>query len=166
MVPILNIFRFLGAAWSRGISWVACRFSQCWFRLWLGAEQATSHNLNQCWPRSLTQICGTRGRWFQCHHQGCLNNAIFSNLRWCMLSASHVSSRIVADISQHPFSFLSNCPFNACGKTSSENILSLSSAFSTKLLLFRFVFLIFSATLIIFTYFLLVGLLLQHVALF
>ena len=29
----------------------------------LGAEQATSHYLNQCWPSSLTHICVTGGRW-------------------------------------------------------------------------------------------------------
>ena len=33
------------------------------FRLWLGAEQVTSHDLKQCWPSSLTYICSTRGRW-------------------------------------------------------------------------------------------------------
>ena len=27
------------------------------------AEQKTSHYLNQCWPSSLTHICGTRGIW-------------------------------------------------------------------------------------------------------
>ena len=27
-----------------------------WFRWWLGAEQATSHYLNQWWPRSVTHI--------------------------------------------------------------------------------------------------------------
>ena len=32
-----------------------------WFRWWLGAEQATSHYLNQCWPSSLMNKCGTRG---------------------------------------------------------------------------------------------------------
>ena len=37
--------------------------TQHWFRLWLGSEQAASHYLNQCWPQSLTHICGTRGRW-------------------------------------------------------------------------------------------------------
>ena len=36
---------------------------QHWFRWWLGADQATSHYPNQCWPSSLTHICGTRGRW-------------------------------------------------------------------------------------------------------
>ena len=36
---------------------------QHWFRKWLGADQATSHYLNQCWPISLMHICGTRGRW-------------------------------------------------------------------------------------------------------
>ena len=32
-------------------------------RKWLGAEEATSHYLNQCSPSSLAHICGTRGRW-------------------------------------------------------------------------------------------------------
>ena len=31
--------------------------SQHWFKV----EQATSYYLNQCWPRSLTHICGIRG---------------------------------------------------------------------------------------------------------
>ena len=35
--------------------------NQHWFRQWVGAEYATSHYLNQCWPSSLTHICGTRG---------------------------------------------------------------------------------------------------------
>ena len=34
-----------------------------WSRYWLGAEYATSHYLEQCWPDSLTHTCGTRGRW-------------------------------------------------------------------------------------------------------
>ena len=36
---------------------------QHWFRKWLGTDQATSHYLNQCWPSSLTHICGTSGGW-------------------------------------------------------------------------------------------------------
>ena len=36
---------------------------QHWFRLWLGAKQATSHYLKQCWPSSLMHTCSTRGRW-------------------------------------------------------------------------------------------------------
>ena len=35
--------------------------SESWFRKWLGAEQATSHNLEQFWPSSLMHICGTEG---------------------------------------------------------------------------------------------------------
>ena len=35
----------------------------------LGAEQAPSTYLNQCWPSSPTHICGTRGRWVKpIHH--------------------------------------------------------------------------------------------------
>ena len=36
---------------------------QHWFRWWLGAEQATSHYLNQCWHNLLTHICITRPQW-------------------------------------------------------------------------------------------------------
>ena len=42
---------------------VQLKTNQHWFRWWLGAEQVTSHYLNQCWCDSLTHICGTRGRW-------------------------------------------------------------------------------------------------------
>ena len=42
---------------------VHLKTNQHWFRWWLGAEQVTSHFLNQCWRDSLTHICGTRGRW-------------------------------------------------------------------------------------------------------
>ena len=41
--------------------------SRYWFRQWLGAEQATSHFLNQWKPFSPTHICCTRGRWFKLH---------------------------------------------------------------------------------------------------
>ena len=37
--------------------------TQHWFRKWLGAVEAPSQYLNQCWPSSLTQIFGIRGRW-------------------------------------------------------------------------------------------------------
>ena len=40
---------------------VQLTIDQHWPRLWLGAEQATSHYLNQCRPSSLTHIYGTRG---------------------------------------------------------------------------------------------------------
>ena len=40
---------------------VQLTISKHWFGQWLGAEQATSHYQNQCWPSSLTHICGTRG---------------------------------------------------------------------------------------------------------
>ena len=36
---------------------------QHWCRYWLGAEQATSHYLNQWWPSSTTHICVTRPQW-------------------------------------------------------------------------------------------------------
>ena len=36
---------------------------QHWFRQWLGADQATSHYLNQWWLILLTHICVTRPQW-------------------------------------------------------------------------------------------------------
>ena len=47
---------------------------QHWFRLWLGAEKATWHYLNQRKPDSLTHISGTRGRWVKINQfsHGCL----------------------------------------------------------------------------------------------
>ena len=42
---------------------VQLTISQPWFGLWLGAEQMTSHYLNQGWPSSPTHICDTRVRW-------------------------------------------------------------------------------------------------------
>ena len=42
---------------------VQLTINQHWFRKWLGAEEATSHSLDQWWPSSLTHICGTEGRW-------------------------------------------------------------------------------------------------------
>ena len=41
---------------------VQLTISQYWFRWLLGAEQVTSHYLNQCWRSSLTHISGIRGR--------------------------------------------------------------------------------------------------------
>ena len=38
-------------------------------RYWLGADQATSHYLNQCWPNSTTHICSTREKWVKHHWQ-------------------------------------------------------------------------------------------------
>ena len=42
---------------------VKSTITQHWFRWWLGTELAPSHFLNQCWPNSLTHICGTKAIW-------------------------------------------------------------------------------------------------------
>ena len=42
---------------------VQLTISQHWFRLWLGAKQATSHYLNWRWPSPSMHICCTRRRW-------------------------------------------------------------------------------------------------------
>ena len=52
--------------WSL-LLWVQSTISQHWFKQWLGADQATSHYLNQCWPSSQAHICGTRGIWVKDH---------------------------------------------------------------------------------------------------
>ena len=41
---------------------VQLKISEYWFSYWLGTEQATSHNMKQYWPSSLTHIFGTMGR--------------------------------------------------------------------------------------------------------
>ena len=38
---------------------------------WLGADEATINYLNQCWPHSLTHICGTRGIRVNSSHWPC-----------------------------------------------------------------------------------------------
>ena len=38
-----------------------------WFRWWLGADQATSHYLNQWWHRLPTHICITLPQWVKPH---------------------------------------------------------------------------------------------------
>ena len=65
-----NIFKFnfinenfvfwFGFHWS-WILRVQLTKAQHWLWYWLGAEQATSHYLNQCCPSSQTHIWGTRG---------------------------------------------------------------------------------------------------------
>ena len=78
--PLDKIATILQTRFSDAFSWMASfvfwlkfhwslflrvqlAITQHWFRQWLGAEQVTSHYLNQCWPDSLTHVCGTRGRW-------------------------------------------------------------------------------------------------------
>ena len=43
--------------------WLELTIPQHWCRKWLGAEQATSHYLNQLWFILLTHICVTRLQW-------------------------------------------------------------------------------------------------------
>ena len=57
-----------------------------WFRWWLGAEQATSHYLNQCLPSSLMHICSTRGRWvYRRYLKGKNVLFVFKLLQWCFM---------------------------------------------------------------------------------
>ena len=43
--------------------WSLLTMCQHWFRLWLCTEQATSHYLNQWWPRLPMHICVTLPQW-------------------------------------------------------------------------------------------------------
>ena len=54
-----------------------------WFRWWLGAEQATSHYLNQWWPNLLTHICVSRPQWV--NYTVCLNGGSVSSWERGML---------------------------------------------------------------------------------
>ena len=59
----MKIFEFrLKFHWSLFLK-VQLTIFQHWFRQWLGAEQATSHYLNQWWPSSTTHICVTQPQW-------------------------------------------------------------------------------------------------------
>ena len=51
---------------------VQLTITQHWFRQWLGANQATSHYLNQYCPDSLMHKCSTRGKWVKTY-QGLYN---------------------------------------------------------------------------------------------
>ena len=57
-----NIFVFWFECHWRLFLSVQLTVSQHWFRWWLDAKQAASHYLKQCWPRSLTHLCGPKGR--------------------------------------------------------------------------------------------------------
>ena len=51
--------------WGLFLSFLLAITQHC-FRYWVGAEKATSHYLNQCWPASLMHICSTRAKWVNC----------------------------------------------------------------------------------------------------
>ena len=57
--PWLKTFIFwLNFQWRL---FLRAQMTQHWIRYWFGAEYATSHYLNQCWPHFLTHMCGVRG---------------------------------------------------------------------------------------------------------
>ena len=96
---------------------------QNWFRHWFSAEYAT----NQCWPDSMTHICGTKGRkLIPCEHQGCrwftswcirANNA--SSLTWVYSWSFHLGTNRITPNNWHGrrFSivfFIGMAVFNFC----------------------------------------------------
>ena len=58
---------------------VPMTINQHWIRLGLGAEQTTSHYLNQCWPCLPTHICDTRPRWVYRYSQREVDKGNFSS---------------------------------------------------------------------------------------
>ena len=57
--------------------------NQYLFRLWLGTCFVPSYYLNQCWPSSLTHICGTRGD--ELTNQGWMRE-IYTSVIWAINS--------------------------------------------------------------------------------
>ena len=82
-----------------------------------------------------------------------------------MLSTFHVSSRIVANTSGQSLSFLNSSWGLSRGKYYQKITIGILNLFF-KILLFQIAFLIFFSIAVFSPYFLLVGLLLQYVALF
>ena len=82
--------------------------TQHWFRWWPGAEWATSHHPNQCWPDLLKHICGTSGRWVKLHIS--CRRMCFASVKWCPkgvnkgVNLTHFESVFVGHI---PFAFTS-----------------------------------------------------------
>ena len=67
----MNCFEFpIKFDWSLFLR-VQLTITQHWFRWWLGAEQTTSHYLNQRWPRLVTPICVTQPQWITCTSKVC-----------------------------------------------------------------------------------------------
>ena len=61
---LIKLFFFVTLCHASPLNWSKLfRQSHCNVQDWLGAEQVTLHYLKQCWHSSLTDICGTRGRW-------------------------------------------------------------------------------------------------------
>ena len=57
-----------------------------WFRLWLGADQATSHFLERWWPCLLTHMCVTRPQWVK-------STSLYINITMFSMLFIHCSRR-------------------------------------------------------------------------
>ena len=104
---------------------------------------------------------------FPHHHRGCLNNTIFSNLGSCAACWARFMCQyeLWATSVSHPSSSL-NSYLGLAGGNITRKLLSLSLDSFFKILLFQVAFLILFFITRFSPYFLLVGLLLQYVALF
>ena len=111
---MINSVFWFKCHWSLFLS---VQFTICrhWFRQWLGADQATSHYLQQCWSISLTHICGTWGRWVQ-------SGARVSNLHMsCSGLTSRLCDRIIVSLkvareTMHVVDRCNNILYELCGK--------------------------------------------------
>ena len=77
-------FRFQWSLFLR----VQLTIIQHWFRLWLGAGQATSHYLNQWWLILLTHICVTRPQWVK----------VIMNQLWLSLTPQFDRARFIIPV--------------------------------------------------------------------
>ena len=116
-----------------------------------------------CWPMNGLFVHWSRGWGVSSFSERLVRFGVMC----CMLSVFHVSSWMVVNIWSvgHPFSFL-NSSWGLTGENITRKLLSLSLDLFFKILLFQVSFFIFFSITGFSPYFLLVGLLLQYVALF
>ena len=75
---IVGLVKTVVTRWNGLVCRVQLTIFQNWVRWWLGADKATTHYLNRCWPSSMTHTCGTWGKWVK----STSNNQIYQGWRW------------------------------------------------------------------------------------
>ena len=115
-------------------------------------------------PIAYLQPCGWVLKSFKCHHQDCLNNPVFFNLRF------HVSSWILANISESSLLFSQYFFKPSGGNHNQKYFYPKLQICLPKIMLFQVAFTIFCAFIIsssiALCYIFLVGFLLQYVTMF
>ena len=96
------------------------------FRWWLGADQVTGHCLNQCWPISLTHICGIRGKWVK------RQDKVWGIIVTTYLSTSNIRRTLVGNKIVDHSDVVGASPAGAAPTTSSFSTYHLASSDSAK----------------------------------